>query len=69
MDVQTATIIVFSPTGATRKIVDSIVNGMGIAQSAMIDLTSPTILECPPPAVEGDLVQCIYLLTLRLLYR
>ncbi len=56
MDIQTATVIVFSPTGATRKIVNSIVKGMGITQSAMIDLTSQTIRESPPPTVEGDLV-------------
>jgi ferredoxin/flavodoxin len=56
MDIQTATVIVFSPTGATQKIVNSIVKGMGIAQSAKIDLASQTIRECPPPVVEGDLV-------------
>ncbi len=56
MDIQTATIIVFSPTGATRKIVNTIVKGTGIAQSAMIDLTSQTIRESPPPVIEGDLV-------------
>ncbi len=56
MDIQTATVIVFSPTGATQKIVNSIVKGAGIAQSAMIDLTSQTIRECPNPYVEGDLV-------------
>ncbi len=56
MDIKTATVVLFSPTGATRKIVDSIVKGMGIAQSKTIDLASQTIRECPPATLEGDLV-------------
>ncbi|HMK48075.1 MAG TPA: EFR1 family ferrodoxin [Methanocella sp.] len=56
MDVQTITSIIFSPTGATRKTVGSIVEGTGIAHNVTIDLTSRNVRDSTPPPVEGDLI-------------
>jgi len=56
MEVQTAAIVVFSPTSTTRRIVDSIVQGAGLRVSSMVDLTSPTVRERAFYPLEGDLV-------------
>lgn len=56
MIVNSATIIYFSPTGTTKKIVNSIVEGMGISNNEIIDLTLPKVRYGEAPLINGDVV-------------
>jgi len=56
MIVSSATIIYFSPTGTTKKIINSIIKGMGIVNNEIIDLTLPKVREAGVPLIDGDIV-------------
>jgi len=56
MLISSVTTIYFSPTGTTKKIIDSIVKGMGIVNNQVIDLTLPKVREAGVPLIDGDLV-------------
>lgn len=56
MIVSSATIIYFSPTGTTKKIINSIIKGMGIVSNEKIDLTLPKVREAGVPLIDGDIV-------------
>ncbi len=50
-----ATIICFSPTGSTRKVLESIAQGTGIGRLERIDLTPPAAAERRPPELRETL--------------
>lgn len=56
MMISSATIIYFSPTGTTKKIITSIVKGMGIVCNNPIDLTFPKVRNTIAPQIDGDIV-------------
>lgn len=56
MIISSATIIYFSPTGTTKKVINSIVKGMGIANNKLIDLTSTKVRNAVTTSIEGDIV-------------
>lgn len=56
MTINSATIIYFSPTGTTKKIINSIIEGIGLVINNLIDLTSPKVRNEEAPSVEGDIV-------------
>ncbi|MBW6411886.1 EFR1 family ferrodoxin [Clostridium weizhouense] len=56
MLISSVTTIYFSPTGTTKKIITSIVKGMGIVNNKKIDLTLPKIREASAPLIDGDIV-------------
>lgn len=56
MEISSATIIYFSPTGTTRKIINSVVKGMDIVCHKQIDLTLPKVRNTLNPSIEGDIV-------------
>lgn len=56
MLIESATTIYFSPTGTTKKIINSIIKGMGIANNEIIDLTLPKVRNSDVPIINGDIV-------------
>ncbi|MFT5875896.1 MAG: ferredoxin [Clostridium sp.] len=56
MIINTATIIYFSPTGTTEKIINSIAKGMGIFSNNTIDITSFKVRSTVGPLIDGDIV-------------
>lgn len=56
MLINSVTTIYFSPTGTTKKIISSIVKGMGIVNNKKIDLTLPKVREAGVPLIDGDIV-------------
>ena len=56
MVINSVTTIYFSPTGTTKKIINSIVKGMGIVNNKIIDLTLPKVREAAVPLIDGDIV-------------
>jgi len=56
MLISSVTTIYFSPTGTTKKIINSIVKGMGIVNNRIIDLTLPKVREENIPLIDGDIV-------------
>lgn len=56
MLISSVTTIYFSPTGTTKKIINSIVKGMGIVNNKIIDLTLPKVREDDVPFIDGDIV-------------
>ncbi len=56
MTVNSAAVIFFSPTGNTKKVLKSILSGMNVPKTRMIDLTSPTVRASTPPIFEEDIV-------------
>lgn len=56
MLISSATTIYFSPTGTTKKIINSIVKGLGLVDIKTIDLTLPKIRQATPPIIDGDIV-------------
>ena len=56
MVVKTATLIYFSATGTTRKILRAIARGMDIVQPQWVSLTRPQERANPLPAVQGDVL-------------
>ena len=56
MLISSVTTIYFSPTGKTKKIINSIVKGMGIVNNKIIDLTLPKVREAGIPVIDGDIV-------------
>jgi len=56
MLISSVTTIYFSPTGTTKKIINSIVKGMGIVNNKIIDLTLPKVREAGIPVIDGDIV-------------
>ena len=56
MLISSVTTIYFSPTGTTKKIINSVVKGMGIVNNQIIDLTLPKVREAGVPLIDGDIV-------------
>lgn len=56
MLINSVTTIYFSPTGATKKIIESIVKGMGTVKREIIDLTLPEAQNADMPIIHGDIV-------------
>lgn len=56
MIINSATIIYFSPTGTTKKVINSIIRGMGIASVNTIDLTSYKTRNSVILPIEDDIV-------------
>ncbi|AKN31331.1 4Fe-4S ferredoxin [Clostridium carboxidivorans P7] len=56
MLISSVTTIYFSPTGTTKKIINSIVKGMGIVNNKIINLTLPKVREAGVPLINGDIV-------------
>lgn len=56
MIINSAAIIYFSPTGTTKKIINSVIKGMGIVNNRLIDLTSPKVRNDVAPSIEEDIV-------------
>ncbi|MGE5626563.1 MAG: EFR1 family ferrodoxin [Solirubrobacterales bacterium] len=56
MLIESVTTIYFSPTGTTKKIINSIVKGMDIQSKQIIDLTLPKNRVAEVPSITGDIV-------------
>lgn len=56
MLISSATLIYFSPTGTTKKIINSIVKGMGIVNNQVIEFTLPKVRNEDVPLIDGDIV-------------
>lgn len=56
MLISSVTGIYFSPTGTTKKIINSIAKGMGVTVNAAVDLTLPKVRNAGIPLIDGDLV-------------
>jgi len=56
MVVNSITTIYFSPTGTTKKTINSIIKGMGIFNNEIIDLTLPKVRNAGIPLINGDIV-------------
>jgi len=56
MIINSATAIYFSPTGTTKKIINSIIKGMGISDTNPVDLTSYEVRNSEPPLIHEDIV-------------
>lgn len=56
MIINSVTSIYFSPTGTTKKIVDGIINGMGLEKSNLIDLTLPRVRESVLDEINDDII-------------
>ncbi|MDR3598142.1 EFR1 family ferrodoxin [Clostridium sp.] len=56
MLINSVTTIYFSPTGTTKKIINSIIKGMGISNNKIIDLTLPKVRMAGVPLIDGDIV-------------
>lgn len=55
MIINSTDIIYFSPTGTTKKILNSIVKGIGTEANKIIDLTFPNVRNEAMPSIEGDI--------------
>lgn len=56
MIISSATSMYFSPTGTTKKIINTIVKGMGTTNNTSIDLTCSNARNTFCPLIEGDIV-------------
>lgn len=56
MLIDSITLIYFSPTGTTNKIISSIIKGMEIVNNQIIDLTFPETRNTCIPSINGDMV-------------
>jgi flavodoxin len=56
MLINSVTVMHFSPVGTTKKIIESIVKGMGTADREIIDLTLPEVRDEDMPSIHGDVV-------------
>jgi len=56
MIINSATIIYFSPTGTTKKVINTIIKGMGIVSVNTIDLTSNKVRNSVTLPIEDDIV-------------
>ncbi len=56
MMIKSATIIYFSPTRTTKKIIDSIVKGMKLEKINLVDLTLPKVRDTIPLEINDDIV-------------
>lgn len=56
MIIKSVTSIYFSPTGTTKNIIYSIINGMGIIENISINLTDHKIRDTAAPIINGDIV-------------
>lgn len=56
MNISSAAIIYFSPTGTTKKILDAIIMGLDIGESKVINLTSPDVRYSKITQIEEDIV-------------
>jgi Heterodisulfide reductase, subunit A and related polyferredoxins len=56
MIISSVTSIYFSPTGTTKKIINSIIKGMGTVDNQIIDLTLPKARAAGIPLIDGDIV-------------
>lgn len=56
MIINSVTSIYFSPTGTTKKVINSIVKGMGTTNNTSIDLTCFNVRNAVSPLIEGDIV-------------
>jgi len=56
MVISTVATIYFSPTGTTKKVINSVIKGMGIVNNKVIDLTSPKVRNEIAPSIEEDIV-------------
>ncbi len=56
MNIQSATLLYFSPTATTQKALDAIAQGMGIPVVQTIDITRTDIRNQAPPAIEGQIL-------------
>jgi ferredoxin len=56
MLISSVTTIYFSPTGTTKKIINAIVKGMGIANDKIIDITLHKVRDDESPLIDGDIV-------------
>ncbi|MGL5353020.1 MAG: EFR1 family ferrodoxin [Clostridium sp.] len=56
MVINSITTIYFSPTGTTKKIINSMVKGIGVVNSTVIDLTLPSGRKDNNVSIDGDIV-------------
>lgn len=56
MIINSAEAIYFSPTGTTKKIINSIIKGMGVTKVNTIDLTLPKVRNTAAPSIDSDIV-------------
>ncbi len=56
MEISSASLIYFSPTGATHKILLSVMRGLGIAVRQRLDITAPEVRSAAPAPIQGELV-------------
>lgn len=57
MDINSAALIYFSPTGKTKKILDAVIKGLGVDENTQsINLTSPSIRDSKIPCIKEDIV-------------
>ncbi|MEP7289087.1 MAG: EFR1 family ferrodoxin [Chloroflexota bacterium] len=56
MEIHTATVIYYSPTGTTHKVIQSVLKGMNIAAKQQINLTRPQARIEVPSRLVGDIV-------------
>lgn len=56
MLIDSITLIYFSPTGTTKKIINSIIKGMEMSNNQIIDLTFPEERNTSIPPINGDMV-------------
>jgi len=56
MIINSATTIYFSPTGTTKKIINSIAKGMGVVCNSQINLTLSEVRNAISPVIDGDIV-------------
>lgn len=55
MEIKSATTIYFSPTGTTKKVINSIIDGMGVERVNNIDITSFKNRNSTVPDIAGDI--------------
>jgi ferredoxin len=55
MDINSATLIYFSPTQTTRRVIEAISEGLGVRNLECVDLTLPAAEVQEPPFIHGDL--------------
>ncbi len=56
MELNSALVVYFSPTGTTRKILNAVTEGMGIEKTKVLDLTGPGARSTSGYTVEEDIV-------------
>lgn len=56
MMINSISAIYFSPTGTTKKIINSVIKGMEINSVEIVDLTLPKVREADVPLISGDIV-------------